>query len=215
MKALSALIASLAATVAIATFVQAEEEKHIKLVLQTSPEAGLVTIETGELALGETRAFTSEKGRPVLLTKTEQGFEIDVDGKKTQIDLPEAGGEGFEWETREGETAAGGEPRIERHVIVKRMGGDAAIQVESGGQRIELHSGEAAPAGKEVRVIHLGEGHAAGVAGEGGKRVIVLGGDGDFPAARAKLLASGALDGLDPATRDKILAALGQKNDGK
>lgn len=212
MKALSALIASLAATLAIATFVQAEEEKHIKLVLQTSPEAGLVTFETGELALGETRAFTSEKGRPVLLTKTEQGFEIDVDGKKTQIDLPEAGGEGFEWETREGEAAAGGEPRIERHVIVKRMGGDAAIQLEGGGQRIEIHAGEPVPAGKEVRVIHLGEGHAAG---EGGKRVIVLGGDGDFPAARAKLLASGALDGLDPATRDKILAALGQKNDGK
>ncbi len=146
MKALSALIASLAATLAIATFVQAEEAKHIKLVLQTSPEAGLVTIETGELALGETRSFTSEKGRPVLLTRTEQGFEIDVDGEKTQIDLPEAGGEGFAWETREGEAAAGpGEPRMERHVIVKRLGGDAAIQVEGEGRRIEIHPGEPAP----------------------------------------------------------------------
>jgi hypothetical protein len=191
MKALSLsakLGACLVATLAIATFASAEEEKQFKLLLQTNPEAGLVKIETGELALGETRSFTSEKGRPVLLTRTEQGFEIDVDGKKTVVDLPPPGGDGFAWETRDEETAGEGGAQIERHVIVKRLGGDAALQVGGDGPHLEIHGAEKAA---------------------GGKKVIVLGGDGHFAAARAHLLASGALDGLDPAARDRILAALG------
>ncbi len=208
MKILSTTLACLVATLAIAALAQAEETKHIKLVLQTDPAAGAVTIETGDLALGETRSFTSEKGRPVLLTRTEQGFEIDVDGKKTVVDLPPAGGDGFEFETTEemeGESA-GGEKQVQRRVIVHRLGDGAAVQVHGeGSPHIAIHRGDPAGAGREVRIVHLGEGH-----GKAGEAVhLVMGGDGQFAAARAQLLASGALDGLEPAARQKILAALG------
>ena len=212
MKTLSQIFACLVATLAIAALAQADEEKHLKLILQTSPEAGLVTIETEDLALGESRSFTSEKGHPVLLTRTEKGFELEVDGNKTQIDLPAPGGEGFEFETRDEKTAGeGGEQRIERHVIVKRLGSGAAVQMngDESGARIEIQGDPASAAGKEVRIIHLGGG-AAATAGDDAKKIeILMHGEGDFPAARAKLIASGALDGLDEATRQKILAALG------
>ena len=117
MKTLSLTLACLAAA-ALVSFTQAEEVRKIKLIIDGSPEAGQVKIETDDLAPGETRSFTSEKGRPVLVTRTENGFEIDVDGKKTVVDLPPGGGDGFEFHTFDepGEPTADGQPR--KHVIM-------------------------------------------------------------------------------------------------
>lgn len=216
MKALSIAVACLAATLAIAAFspaAEAEGAKHLKLMLTTNPEAGPVTIETDELALGETRSFTSEKGRPVLLTRTDKGYELDVDGDKTTIAIPEPGGDGFSWETREETVEGDGGQKVERHVIVKRLGEGAAVQVEGDGTpRIEI-VGDAPGGHQEVKVIRMD--HRGGAPGEPAKMMVMLGGDGQFAAARAKLEASGALDGLDQATRDKILAALGGETQGQ
>jgi hypothetical protein len=209
MKTLSNLVACLAATVAIATFAQADEERHIKLIINPSPETGLVTIEGSELAIGETRSFTSEKGLPVQVTRTEKGFEIEADGKKTQIDLPGEDGDGFDFETFHDEGKPG-EPVKER-VIVKRLGKDGKIVTQSGdGSKIIIHSGDPASGAphkveKEVRVIRVHGGEGA----DGKKVHLMIDGDHEFAAARAKLIASGALDGLDEATRERILAALG------
>jgi hypothetical protein len=207
MKTLSNLVACLAATVAIATFVQADEERQIKLMINPSPETGLVTIEGSELAIGETRSFTSEKGVPVQVTRTEKGFEIDADGKKTQIDLPGDPTEGLEFETFDHEGKPG-EP-VQHKVIVKRLGPDGKIITQSGDSRVVIRSGDAAPGSdgkieKEVRVIRI-----HGDDKDGKKVHLMLDGDHEFAAARAKLIASGALDGLDDAQRERILKALG------
>lgn len=209
MKTLSNLVACLAATVAIATFAQADEERHIKLMINPSPETGLVTIEGSELAIGESRSFTSERGVPVQVTRTEKGFEIEADGKKTQIDLPGEDGDGVEFETfhQEGKP---GEP-VHQKVIVKRLGKDGKVVTQSeDGSRIVIRSGQPAPGEdgkvhKEVRVIRLHGGEGA----DGKKVHLMIDGDHEFAAARAKLIASGALDGLDEATRERILKALG------
>ena len=209
MKTLSNLVACLAATLAIATLAQADEERRIKLMINPSAETGLVTIEGSELAIGESRSFTSEKGVPVQVTRTEKGFEIEADGKKTQIDLPGEGGDGFEFETFDHEGKPG-EPAGERRVIVKRLGPDGKIITQSGdGARVEIrHLGEPADGRKiekEVRVIRLHDGEGL----DGKKIQVMIDGDAEFAAARAKLIASGALDGLDEATRERILKALG------
>ncbi len=219
MKTIAKTIACLVAGLAIAAFAQAEEEKHLELILAGDAEAGLITIKTDDLAPGESRTFTSENGRPVVLSRTESGLEIDVDGKKTQVDLPEAGGEGFAYEIRDEEDNAGGDAERERRIIIKKLGEGASVNViDASGNTIKVHE-TSADAGhqihKEVRVIRLGgEGEEPG---NGAKKIHVIVGDsgqghGGMAAARAKLISSGALDGLDEATREKILAALG---DGK
>lgn len=214
MKILAIALAVLAATLTLATPSFSEEERRIKLLLANNPEAGLVEIETSELALGETRSFSSENGHPVLLTRTENGLEIELDGKTTVIDMPPAQGEGFELQTFTDENpGADGKPR--QRVIVKRRSGG---QAESGGDgqfvfhgkldgaNVAIH-GEPGADGKEVRIVRIdAAGH--GEPGEAKKVHVVMKDGADLAGARAKLIASGALEGLDAATRARILAAL-------
>lgn len=215
-KTLSKTLACLAACFAIALFAQAEDQRKIKLMLMND-DSGKIEIETEDLVLGETRTFTSEKGKTVLLTRDEKGLELDVEGKKTRIELPEPGGpSGFEYEIEEALREEGGEAQKEHKVIIKRLSHDSKVELAPGdGTRIQVIGGEPGAAGtevqKEVRVFHLG---GEGTNGEAKKVHIVLnGGDDDLAAARAKLIASGALDGLDAAAREKILAALGGGKD--
>ena len=209
-KTLSKTLACLAACFAIGLFAQAEDQRKIKLLLMND-DSGKIEIETEDLALGETRSFTSEKGKTVLLTRDEKGLELDVEGKKTRIELPEPGGpSGFEYEIEEALHEEGGEAQKEHRVIIKRLGPDSKLELTPGdGTRVEVIGGPGAagePVKKEVRVIHLGDGQGT----DGKKQIqIHLHGDDDLAAARAKLIASGALDGLDAAAREKILAALG------
>lgn len=211
-KTLSKVLACLAATFAIALLVEAEEQRKIKLVLMGG-DAGKIEIETEDLAVGETRSFTSEKGKTVLLTRDDKGLEMDVEGKKTRIELPEPGTahQGFEYEIEEDVREEGGEAKTEKRVIIKKLSHDSKVEMRhSDGTRVEVIGEPGAAAGepvrKEVRVIHMGDGQDK----DGKKQVqILLHGDDDLAAARAKLIASGALDGLDEATRARILAALG------
>lgn len=206
MKTLSLTFACLAAaTLVFAAPSRSEEERRIKLMLDNNPEAGLIDIETGELEVGETRSFSSENGQPVLLTRVEAGFEIEVGGKKTLIELPATRGEGFEFQTfTRDEPGADGKPR--QRVIVKRMDGDSKVLFhgDADGPQVEIHGDPAAPHGKEVRIVRIGEGH-----GDAQKVHVMVKGEADLAAARAKLIASGALEGLDAAARERILAALG------
>lgn len=90
-KTLSLLIVLLAAA-AVATLTFAGEpgklEHHVKLMLNAGDEP--IEIETEGLAVGESREFQTESGKAVVLTRTEDGLEVTVDGKK--LDLPGHGG---------------------------------------------------------------------------------------------------------------------------
>jgi hypothetical protein len=218
MKTLSLTVACLAA-LALVSLTQAEEAHKIKLILDGSPESGRITIEADDLAIGETRSYTSEKGRPVLVTRGENGLEIDVDGKKTVIDLLPSDGEGFELHTfgHEGEPGEGGQAKT--RVIVKKMGGNGQVLIHEGDTAIDIKDGKIVlddSQGKEVRIIRLGEGDGKHLRildghdkdGQAKKVHVMVAPGADLSAARAKLIRSGALDGLDAATRERILAAL-------
>ena len=47
---------------------------------------GHTAIDLDDLQLGETRSLVDSNGRPILITRTQDGFELNVDGK--QIELP-------------------------------------------------------------------------------------------------------------------------------
>ena len=96
---LTALALALAAGVAVAAAATADEptkETRIKLILnQDGAMEKIELADLHDLALGESRAFTTESGKPGTVTRTEQGFELDLDGRKiTVADEPEAGAEG-------------------------------------------------------------------------------------------------------------------------
>lgn len=217
MKTIATALVCLTATLLLASPSPAEEERRVKLLLANNPDAGLISIETGELTVGETRSFTSENGYPVQLTRTESGYEIEVDGKTTKVALPPASGERFEFETSTDEEP--GPDGQKRQRVIVRSVGDGKFHFNStgngeGAPHIVLHgdpAGKDGKDGKEVRIIRLDGKDGAPGDGELKKVHVMLGGDADLAAARAKLIASGALEGLDEATRQRILAAL----DGK
>lgn len=167
-KTLLILIALLAVT-AVATFALAGEpekfENHIKLVLNVGDEP--IELEAEDLAVGESREFQTDSGKPVVLTRAEEGLEVTVDGKKINL-FGHGPGHGF------------------------------------------FHAGDAT----KVFVAHAGEGEEAGhhfswVEGEGhgdGPHVVKIRRHGGDTAKR--LLESGALDGLDESTRERILEEL-------
>lgn len=49
-------------------------------------DGGATGIDLDDLQLGETRSLVDSQGRPILITRTGDGFELNVDGK--QIELP-------------------------------------------------------------------------------------------------------------------------------
>lgn len=97
--ALTALALALAAGVAVAAAATADEpreETRIKLILNQDGAMEKIELEDlHDLALGESRSFTSESGKLGTVTRTEKGFELDLEGKKiTVADGPEGGAEG-------------------------------------------------------------------------------------------------------------------------
>lgn len=90
---------ALAAGVAVAAAATADEpreETKIKLILNQDGALEKIELEDlHELALGVSRSFTTESGKPGTVTRTEKGFELDLDGRKiTVADEPGAGAEG-------------------------------------------------------------------------------------------------------------------------
>lgn len=76
----------------------AEEQKHMKMAISVvdSENADEMSFKIDSHALGfdlddmqqgESRSIVDEAGRPILVTRTEDGFNFDVDGKS--IDVPD------------------------------------------------------------------------------------------------------------------------------
>lgn len=54
--------------------------------------------ELDEMQVGETRSVVDEKGRAILITRSESGFSFDVNGKTIDMpDFTEVNGENFHW----------------------------------------------------------------------------------------------------------------------
>ena len=84
-----------------------EEKTRVRLILDRDGAGDRIAIDDlGELAIGESRTYTTDGGQAVVATRDEKGYELDVDGKKMRIRAPGEGGE-FDWHAKQVELEAG------------------------------------------------------------------------------------------------------------
>lgn len=188
---LTALTLALAAGVAFAAAAATSEpvkETRIKLMLnQDGAHEGIELENLHDLALGESRSFTTESGKAGLVTRTEKGFELDLDGRKITIaGEPEGAAEGD------------GDVVVFHKKIEIAEGGDAKTMV--------WHSAEAGD-GHQVKVIKK-------LGGPDGNYAFFAGPHAEMHAAKLadawieRLRQSAEFQALDAATREKVEAAL-------
>ncbi len=96
-------IATLLATILFAAAAYAGEKQHHKMEIEVIMDDGdgetHLTLDSNDLGfniedmqVGENRSITDKAGRPILITRTEEGYSFDVDGKT--IDMPAFGKHG-------------------------------------------------------------------------------------------------------------------------
>ena len=172
---------------------EAHRQTQIKLVVDRDGVAERVTLDDlHEMTVGETRTLSSESGTPVLVTRDDEGFEVDVDGKKIRVQ------ESFSGDAGEGE----GETRIVRRKVIVGEGDEGEPSA------FVFHSdGEG-----DGDVVFLRE--FAG-AGEGGDGFAWSTGGAELPlppfgveGTIVRLEKSAKFQELDPATRAKVIEAL-------
>lgn len=87
---------AIAASTALAASALAEEQRvervKVKLVLDDEGDPDRIELDDlGEMELGETRSYTTDSGKSVLVTRDEEGWELDIDGKKLRVGDHSAG----------------------------------------------------------------------------------------------------------------------------
>lgn len=157
------------------------ERHHIKLKLDDDMDL----IEIEDLEIGESRQFFTDEGKEVVVTRSDDGVEITVDGE--EIDLPKR----VRIETLHEEGHGDGDHKV----IVRTGHGD-------GQNAVWIGSGDEGKSLVEIETL-----------GEAGHRMHWTSGDGaDIQIHRASaadhLQESGALDELDESQRQAILDAL-------
>lgn len=131
-----------------------EHHVKLKLALDGSDSADFVL---DNLAVGETRTFTTAEGKPVTATRTETGYDIDVNGKKIHIAGPGSEEHGLQLHSGDGKkiivrSGAGENAGQEKNISVVIAGdGDASATVSSGEPQVRIH---------KVQRIHGGDGEA-------------------------------------------------------
>jgi len=181
------------------------EVRHtqLKLVLDHDGEGEQIELtDLHEMEVGESRTLTTESGTPVVVTRDEQGFELDLDGKKIRVM------DHFSGEPGEMTWTTSGEGQTFRKRIVVQQDGDSE---EGANVMILRHGGEGdegAGEGRDVVVMRK-------IGGEAGPGFAFSTGDGEMPAIPvpveatiARLQASPKFQELDAATRAKVLEAL-------
>lgn len=184
MKTFHAILALTFATLLITAFSFAAEpeievKRHIKLKIATGDD--MIDVDADDLAVGETRQSFTESGKEVLLTRLDEGFKLEVDGKEIDLGLTHGEGHGAHKEvfhfSGDSEDAK---------VMIRTMGG------EEGHKYAFIH----ADGDEDMHWVQEGEG-AEDV------NIFI---ERFSPADH--LLESGVLDDVDEETREKILATL-------
>ena len=180
---------------------------QIKLVLDHDGSAEQLELaDLHEMAVGESRTLTTASGTPVVVTRDEQGFEIDLDGKKIRLtdhfaaEMPEGPGEFHKRIMVTDGEEGGANVMILRNKVAVDAGG-AAIAAGSNGP-------DAADAGHDVVMLRR-------MPGDGAHAFAFTTGDGELPAIPlpveatiARLEATAKFQALDEATRATVLEAL-------
>jgi len=199
----------------------AEEHHKAKIFVNVADADDLVELDLSGLEVGESKQL-SDSGKEIVVTREEDGYKIDVDGKELHI-------QSFDDEFVLGK----GQHKVfisEDGDVVKLDDDESQVWISAGGEGHKVHKigiGQGGEGGhvwisadddesyEEVRKImvrRLGEGGEAvevQVIGIGDDEVLtghaprLLAVEGESAAER--LAKSGLLDGLDEETRQKIL----------
>ena len=185
----------------------APQSTELKLILDHGDARDhLVVEDLADLAVGESRDYTTEAGKLVTVTRVEDGWNLDVDGRNVHVadvgadaDLSGAGGAPG-WHARRIEIdTADGKPGTKVEIEKDgKAGGDEQVFV--------VQSGDGGPG--RVRVVRrLGPGGASAYA--------FTSGDGDAPMPLVgvegligRLEKNEKFAGLDDATRATVLEAI-------
>jgi hypothetical protein len=186
-----ALAAAVAATLTAGALVAddaGDGRTQLRLMLDRDGSADRLVVEDlGEMAVGESRTFTTEAGKPVTVTRDEQGWDLDVDGRKLRVGDHGGPGDEMVWKSRR--VAVGGEPGEARSVVVLTEETDA-----DGPVRIVRRIG---PGGEH------GHAFAYGGAPLGLSELLI-----------ARLEKNGKFLALDEATRATVLEAIRESAPG-
>jgi hypothetical protein len=165
--------------------------KHTQIRLAIDRDGTLervTLVDLHDMAVGETRTLTTENGRPVTVTRDDDGFDVDVDGKTVRVqdrfnEIPDGDGN-VRFEKRiEIEDGDGGEP----HTMIFHSSADApqdVVMLRRSGPEGE-HAFAYATDGAELPPLGLG-----------------------VEATIERLEQNAKFRELDAATRAKVLEAL-------
>ncbi len=176
-QAISALLLAILLAPAL-SFAAGEPERQHRIAIKVAADDELIEIDGSDMEPGETRQSYTDSGKEVLVTRTEEGYRLEVDGKEIDVDLP--GGDGhhamFNMESSEG-----------KKVIIRKFEGEG----EGDGHGYHfIHGGEG-----DHHWVHQGDGEDVDVVIE---RL----------SAAERLAESGVLDDLSEEKRQEILDAL-------
>ena len=188
------------AAAGMAAATEAEPVRHTKMKLVLDQDGSAERIELTdlhELEIGESRTLTTESGTPVVVTRDEQGFELDLNGKKIRLaDHLSA-------------DASSGPGSFQKRIVVTSggEGEDGAANVMILRNKVAAEGGDTGDGHDVVMLRRMPEAGAHGFAfttGDGELTAIPL----PIEATIARLQASAKLQELDEATRATVLEAL-------
>lgn len=204
MKKLGLFITLITALITVALLAPglslAGEEHEVKYRIKVAAfgdDDEIVDVEFGDMEVGESRQFFTESGKEVVVTRTEKGHTLKVDGREIDLDTSGHLDEHYAVKVgvykgdkcRKAEKGHGCEGASK--IIIRKMGGEEdEIEATADAFMIGRYDGE-------HHLKHCGDRH--------GERVEVF---VDHPSALDHLLESGVLDDLDPETRQKIIDTL-------
>lgn len=81
-----ALLAALLMVVSSFAAGESEKKRHMKMKIAADGE--VVSFSADDLEIGETQQSFTESGKEVLVTRTEDGFQLEIDGKEIDVDVP-------------------------------------------------------------------------------------------------------------------------------
>lgn len=156
--ALAATVAALLAAGALVADDAGDGRTKLRLKLdRDGANDQLVVEDLGAMAVGESRTFTTEAGKPVTVTRDEQGWDLDVDGRKLRVGDHGGSGDEMIWKTRH--VAVEGEAGEAKSVVVLTEETDAegpvriVRRVGPGGEHAHAFAFGGAPLGLSELLI--------------------------------------------------------------
>lgn len=177
------LLALAAAAALPALAVDGDTPQREVIVLADDPAGEHEIVDIDDLEVGQSRQASTAGGKPVTITRVEDGFDITIADKTTKIrlpaDLPEAPAGAPMTKVFVEKLAKGGEQHAVVYLASDALADDAAVRArvveildhEPGDGDVVVHAGD----GRRVKVVRVIEDETAGEGDDGEeKRDIVI-----------------------------------------